>query len=196
MSSGNSKPNKRALILTAAVQVFSQKGYHNTRMEEIAVAAGVGKGTIYEYFISKVQLFQEMLEGSLQAYSASLSPQEINRLSIKERINRMLEGHFKFCLENRELAKIIFWDQDICDQELKEWAFKSRQKKEVRLQAIIEEGIKRGEVKKLDVKLAMVVISGILGSIWVPIALEDWEIDPRQAAAQVTDIILNGIGAI
>jgi TetR/AcrR family fatty acid metabolism transcriptional regulator len=165
-------------------------------MEEIAVVAGVGKGTIYEYFTSKVQLFQEMLEGSLQAYYTSLSPQEINRLSFKERINRMLEGHFKFCLENRELAKIIFWDQDIFDQELKEWAFKSRQEKEVRLQAIIEEGIKRGEVKKLDVKLAMVVISGILGSIWVPIALEGWELDPRQGAAQVTDIILNGIGAI
>ena len=37
---------KRDAIIDAAVQVFSSKGYHNTRMEEIAIAAGIGKGTI------------------------------------------------------------------------------------------------------------------------------------------------------
>lgn len=188
--------NKRELIIEAAVQVFSRNGYHNTRMEEIAVAAGIGKGTIYEYFTSKAQLLQEMLEGSLQLYNASLTPQEIDRMSFKERIHWLLEGHFRFCLENRELAKIVCWGQDVFNQELKEWAFRSRQEKMVRLQAIIEEGIKRGEVKKLNVKLAMLVIAGILGSIWVPVALEDWDINPRQVADQVTDIILNGIGAI
>ena len=44
------KKGKRELILEAAINVFSTKGYHNTRMEEIASQAGVGKGTIYEYF--------------------------------------------------------------------------------------------------------------------------------------------------
>ncbi|MEN6392180.1 MAG: helix-turn-helix domain-containing protein, partial [Syntrophomonas sp.] len=57
---------KRELIIEAAIKVFSQKGYHNTRMEEIAQAAGIGKGTIYEYFESKLQLFQSMMEDSLQ----------------------------------------------------------------------------------------------------------------------------------
>jgi TetR/AcrR family fatty acid metabolism transcriptional regulator len=188
------RSGKRELIIEAAVQVFSQKGYHNARMEEIAVAAGIGKGTIYEYFTSKVQLFQEMLENCAKVYHDSLTPQEIDRMSFKERINTMLESHFKFCLENRELTKIIFREQDISDKELMEWACKRRKEKEVRLQGIIEEGVKRGEVKNLDVKIAMVVISGILGSMWVPVVLDGWDINPQHMADQVTDIILNGIG--
>ena len=40
MSSGSGKESKRELIIAAAIQVFSQKGYHHTKMEEIAVAAG------------------------------------------------------------------------------------------------------------------------------------------------------------
>lgn len=195
MSSGNTKP-KRDLILAAAVQVFSQKGYHNTRMEEIAAAAGIGKGTIYEYFDSKVQLFQEMLENCAKVYYDSLTPQEINQMSFKERIKSMLVSHFKFCLKNRELAKIVFPDQGIFDKELMEWACSHRKEKEARLQAIIAEGIKRGEIKNLDVKVATVIISGILSSLWVPVVLDSWEIDPQSLAAQVTDIILNGIGCM
>ena len=41
--------------------MFFLQGLHNARMEEIAAVAGIGKGTIYEYFPSKLQLFQDML---------------------------------------------------------------------------------------------------------------------------------------
>ena len=47
------KANKRELILAAARETFGEKGYHNTTSEEIAKKAGVGKGTIYQYFDSK-----------------------------------------------------------------------------------------------------------------------------------------------
>ena len=54
------KERKRAEILEAAMTVFAQKGFHRSRMEEVAVAAGIGKGTIYEYFESKHQLLQAL----------------------------------------------------------------------------------------------------------------------------------------
>ncbi|MGI5921544.1 MAG: TetR/AcrR family transcriptional regulator [Syntrophomonadaceae bacterium] len=184
--------HKRQLIIEAAVQVFSREGYHNARMEEIAAAAGIGKGTIYEYFDSKLQLFQEMLEGSLRLYYDRLTPEEIDRLTFVERLRWLLEGHYKFCLENRKLAKVTFWDQEIFDKELKEWAFKRRRDFGARLQAIIEEGISRKEIKAMDVKLATVVISGILGSIWVPVILDGWTMDPGQLADQVTAMIMYG----
>jgi len=39
------------------MRVFARKGFHRTRMEEVAVEAQIGKGTIYEYFKSKTELF-------------------------------------------------------------------------------------------------------------------------------------------
>ena len=41
------------------MQVFAQKGVVNTKMNDIAIIAGIGKGTIYEYFSNKEDIFQE-----------------------------------------------------------------------------------------------------------------------------------------
>ena len=65
------KERKRAEILEAAMAVFASKGFHRAKMEEVAAAAGIGKGTIYEYFTSKPQLLQSLhghMLGKLKDY--------------------------------------------------------------------------------------------------------------------------------
>ncbi len=52
-------------ILAAASRLFVERGYAATRMEEIAAAAGVTKGTLYLYFKSKEELFRAMVEESV-----------------------------------------------------------------------------------------------------------------------------------
>lgn len=51
------KERKRREILEAAMRVFARDGYHRSRVEAVAEEAGIGKGTIYEYFRSKTDLF-------------------------------------------------------------------------------------------------------------------------------------------
>lgn len=53
------KSQKRQDILISARALFKDKGFHNTKMEDIAQAAGVGKGTLYEYFENKQDIFDE-----------------------------------------------------------------------------------------------------------------------------------------
>ena len=48
-------------IIKAALQLFLQKGYDKTSLNEIAYETGITKGGIYHYFVSKEQLFQEVL---------------------------------------------------------------------------------------------------------------------------------------
>ena len=60
-------PNRKNMILSAAGKVFSQKGYASTRMIEVAEVAQVGKGTIYEYFSSKEDLFFAVFEKMMTA---------------------------------------------------------------------------------------------------------------------------------
>jgi len=184
---------KKEEIIQAAVQVFSSKGYHNTRMEEIAAAAGIGKGTIYEYFDSKLQLFQEMLKSSLQIYYKSLDAREMKNISVAEKICMLMEAHFRFCQQNKELTRVIFWETGTLDEELKEWIYAVRNEKEKRMQEMIAEGISRGEIRNLDPKLVALVIEGILGATWIPLALEQWRIAPAFLAEQFTDILVNGI---
>lgn len=51
------KKQKQEAILEAALKVFSEKGYAVAKIAEVAQAGGVGKGTIYEYYNSKENLF-------------------------------------------------------------------------------------------------------------------------------------------
>ncbi len=53
------KNQKRQDILNSAMTLFKDKGFHNTKMEDIAIEAGVGKGTLYEYFDNKQHIFDE-----------------------------------------------------------------------------------------------------------------------------------------
>ncbi len=59
-------PEKKANIIGAAILVFAQKGYAATRIIDVAREAGIGKGTIYEYFSSKEDLFFSVFQQVMQ----------------------------------------------------------------------------------------------------------------------------------
>ena len=189
----NAKSSKRQAIIEAGVKVFSQKGFHDTRMEEIAVAAGIGKGTIYEYFTSKSHLFQEIMATSVNAYYASLTAIDIDALTIRERIQILLTGHLRFCIENKELTRIVFWDVEIMDEELKEWGNNMRKEKQLRMNELINQGIAKGEIREMDPQLLTLLIMGTFAAFWAPIAIDEMAIDAESTAQQITDIIFNGI---
>ena len=56
------KTNKKNHIVEAAARVFACNGYSNAVVSDIALLANIGKGTIYEYFKSKEDLFFAVFE--------------------------------------------------------------------------------------------------------------------------------------
>lgn len=54
-------------IIEAGAYAFTEKGYHQTKMDDIAKKVGVSKGAIYQYFKSKEQLFFEVIEFILES---------------------------------------------------------------------------------------------------------------------------------
>ena len=66
-------PNRKETIIQAAGRVFARKGYAATRMIEVAEAASVGKGTIYEYFPSKEALFFAVFQAMMRNASETLA---------------------------------------------------------------------------------------------------------------------------
>ncbi len=72
MINSTNSMDKRALIIKAAVRVFSRQGFHQARVEDIAQEAGVGKGTIYEYFENKRNLFEEVVLETFNFYSSQM----------------------------------------------------------------------------------------------------------------------------
>lgn len=187
------RKGKRGLIIEAAVQEFSSKGYHDTRMEQIAIRAGIGKGTIYEYFTSKLQLFQSMMEESLHAYYTTLSEEDLHQLPVEERLKFLFEAHTRFCLEHKELTRIIFFDGGPPVNELREWAMAMAADKMKRMMGILQEGIDRGEIRDLDARVMALVVNHSMGAFWYPLVVEGWDKDAGLLSKNYIDMIMNGI---
>jgi AcrR family transcriptional regulator len=64
--------DKRAQILAAALDEFSQNGFEAARLDDVAKRANVAKGTIYLYFKDKESLFQELLRAQIGPVIAML----------------------------------------------------------------------------------------------------------------------------
>lgn len=62
-----SRQDKLQAILAAAFDVFTEKGFADTRLDEVAARAGVAKGTIYLYVPSKTALFEELVRSTIRS---------------------------------------------------------------------------------------------------------------------------------
>src|SRR3954468_19812494 len=66
------RARRRATILAAAAELFARMTYPEVQMDEVARCAGVGKATLYRYFVSKEDLFLEVFEAALVDLAARL----------------------------------------------------------------------------------------------------------------------------
>lgn len=97
------KKTKNDDILNAATKVFSNKGYHNATMVDIANEAGVGKGTIYEYFKGKDDLFLKMIDFNVEKYIKLLHVYIDKGQGIETTIENIVDFHSKIIIEGELL---------------------------------------------------------------------------------------------
>lgn len=86
------KNKKRKNILTSANTLFKEKGYHNTKMEEIAAAAGVGKGTLYEYFKNKQDIFDEACIEQAKLIKDSVEDIKNKDIGFKDKLRELIKN--------------------------------------------------------------------------------------------------------
>ena len=89
------KKDKRQRILNAATQLFSQNGYANTRIIDIANAAEVAKGTVYEYFSSKDELVIEWVKEIGEEISKNTQEAIAGDYTAEEKLQRYFDVKIK-----------------------------------------------------------------------------------------------------
>lgn len=106
MSSERKGP-KHDRILEAAVKVFARKGFHNSRIAEIAVEAGVASGTIYLYFRNKDDILISVFEESLDQIIGEVERDLAGIPDPRDRLRRFIWLHLRMLREHRELAEVL-----------------------------------------------------------------------------------------
>jgi TetR/AcrR family fatty acid metabolism transcriptional regulator len=106
---GNSKSDNWSRILMAAEKVFARDGFSRAKVSEIAKLAGVGEGTIYDYFKNKEDLILSIPAKRFQKHLDLLS-EVFQVTSPLRKLEGLIRSHFTTYLLNREFLKIFLLD--------------------------------------------------------------------------------------
>jgi len=99
--------DKREAILRAAIKVFAQKGYFNSKVADIAKEAGIADGTVYLYFKSKEEILHSVFDRAMEEFIAE-GKREIAAIEeADKRLQRIAQLHLEKLGADRDLA-IVF----------------------------------------------------------------------------------------
>jgi AcrR family transcriptional regulator len=101
------KEKKISLIAEAALKVFQEKSFHRTKMADIAAAADVGKGTLYEYFRNKQDILKHIYQVHLQIMESPELQQRLAKPRPAERLAAFLEYLNEHLLDWEGLATLF-----------------------------------------------------------------------------------------
>ena len=195
------KEEKRALIIEAAAKVFARRGFASTLMAEIAIEAGIGKGTLYEYFDSKEDLFFTVFEWFVKATEAEAKV-SISALggSASERLDALSDSLMSSWAQMEDMYSLVmeFWSASASSQmrERFKQAFKNGYSDFRQIvSTLIREGIERGEFQPhVDIES---VAAALVGT-WDALLLQAWfddDFDPLTAARGFMTVVINGLTA-
>jgi len=101
---------RRHQVFASSMHLFLEKGFHETKMQEIALAAGMGKSTLYDYFQTKDEILLSVVEDGIYDLT-ELAKQIANQgLPAAEKIHQVMHAHLEYLLENRELYDRLMYE--------------------------------------------------------------------------------------
>ncbi|MBA3631741.1 MAG: TetR/AcrR family transcriptional regulator [Acidobacteria bacterium] len=99
--------DKREAILRSAIKVFAQKGYFNSKVADIAKAAGIADGTVYLYFKSKDEILHSIFDRAMEEFISEGKKEIAEIAEADKRLRRIAELHLEKLGADRDLA-IVF----------------------------------------------------------------------------------------
>ena len=189
--------DKRRLILDAAVRVFAHKGYHTSRVGDIAEEAGVAHGLLYHYFRSKEELLETIFRETWRDVLDAVRAVEETDESARDRLAGIAKILLRAWRRDPDLVRVLVREvtrsshlQERIDEIGAAFAG---------LERIIARGQQEGEFRSdLDARMASYVFYGALEEIltgWVLGQLEDGDEAIALAEQTVVEVICGGLAA-
>jgi TetR/AcrR family fatty acid metabolism transcriptional regulator len=152
-------------IRKAAVEIISQEGFFNTRMQDIADQAGLAVGTIYNYFSSKDKVLAYIFKAEMKRRMEIMSDLKEKDLSTKEFLKEFLNRHFSVLIENPHLGRVLVREKDFSRGE-KSGQIKEHMSSLIKmLEKLFQAGVKKGEVKEINTHLMAVYFFGSMQGV-------------------------------
>ena len=157
--------SRKDIIITKAAELFREKGYKSASMRDLAEVVGVEAASLYNHIRSKSELLHLICFNVANRYNIMMDEVETDKAGSLQKIEKLLRFLIHGMVEN-------FEEVYVCDREWKYLAepflsnFQAQRRAfRKRFAAIIEDGIRKKEIKKIDATTAVLImlhaISGI-----------------------------------
>ena len=152
------KASKKEFILLKAAQMFREKGFAATSMRDLAETVGIEAASLYNHIRSKNEMLESICFDVANRFTIHMDEIEGGDLPAIEKIETLLRFHIKQMIENYEA---VF----VCDREWKHLDepylsnFRAQRRTyRKRFAAIVEEGIRKSEIRKIDAPTSVMII--------------------------------------
>jgi AcrR family transcriptional regulator len=181
--------DKQETILEAAARVFSEREFHEVLIDDVATAAGVGKGTIYRYFETKDDLYFETILYGFDQLATALPEALRQEDSPARRLERIAREILRFSWNRRYLMTIVQND-DRRFASREEQLEKRRETLSRLIQETILDGIRSGEFRGIDARIGAEFFRGMIRAAGL-LRREEDTLDGL--VAEMVGVFVNGI---
>jgi len=189
---------KKPQIIDAAIKVFAQKGFYNSKVADVAREAGIADGTIYLYFKNKddllISLFETKVEELLDTFKKAL----LAFNSAKDKLNEFIRLYFQLMEEQPDLAEVLQVELRQSSKFIKDYHPQKFFDFLNIIGDIIKEGQQNGEFDStLSVNITKLAIFGSIDELarqWI-LSFEH-KFDLKQTAKKVASIFIKGMSPV
>jgi len=186
--------DKREAISRAAIRVFANNGYFNSKVADIAREAGVADGTVYLYFKSKEEILHSIFDRSVEDALTAARAQIKEISDAREKLRRIALLHLERLGADRDLAVVFQVELRGSTKFMQEFSAAGFAQYLELIRSTFEEGQRAGLFRRdLNAKVVAKILFGALDEMatnWI-LSKRRYKLAPM--ADQVLDIFLNGV---
>jgi TetR/AcrR family transcriptional regulator len=184
-------------IKEAALRLFSEKGFHNTTITQIAEAADMGKGTIYWYWKSKEELAFSLVSDMLKDFLALIEEARDSEGPAAGRfealVSRVAELYYRETDYLRLLWKFRADRSYIFSEEYTDKVASYYVRMRKALEEMFEQGMRDGEFRRIEPKRMAFIVLGVAEGLELEWLENEDELSMRDALVEVMGMVLAGI---
>ncbi|MCZ4279850.1 TetR family transcriptional regulator [Kiloniella laminariae] len=177
--SSKQKEANRSKLIAVAVELFSEQGFHNVSMKQIAKAAGMGDSSVYKYFPNKDKFLLAYHEGVLfNILDLVEENADFADFTLEEKLQFFVYNYLDELLENREFVAESLEILRNSPSFLMQREFPASKALKKKLGEILDQAIEAGEIPDLPLQGAIthLMVDGLLGTVlyWLQDDSEDF----------------------
>lgn len=184
--------SKKEIIHAVAASLFREKGFRATSMRELAAKVGIEAASLYNHIQGKSELLNSICFKVANNFTKKIEEVENKDCSIIEKIETLLRFHVHEMVHNYEIVYVSDREWRNMDEPGLTKYRELRRTYRKRFASIVEKGISRGEIKKIDANTAVMIFLNAIA------AVDQWhriihKLNSDELEDNMVDILIGGL---